>query len=846
MSQLVVGDSEAAVLSRCIREGLRVAVGFVKSGLTISPKSVVVASSCTLATRIAGALTKAGQPIEASRTAEDLGISSGCGARRAVGAAKKRLARGAARARRVQRLTRANPKASKLYSTGVQPQQSYGMCIPGASPSQLRIMRRSAVLTVARAGVQPCTTTILQWRLGRHRDPAIALPVEQVKMWIRLWERASKRQRNEIRLAWARGMHRVLLGGVRWMKVTGPMQATMAVLGGIGWRPVAPDKWIDAAGDQYAELGWSPFANASILDTLTVAFERAAWVSASSHFLGRGLESGTPVLEPARSARRWFRKRELWKELKALDCVVCGGVWSGFRMRHPEKCKLCGAEDVDAYHRYWACPGLAEHADESVSSTQWMRRLFDERYARFECLWGRGILPAALIGEMEHYAADNVHMVSSPAFLDLVAKRAEAFTDGSGGPRWVPTLAKQTGSAVATVGVRSTGATAVAVEDVGLQISRTPGRPAVPRAELWAAILAARAATAGQRITIQVDAAYVVKGLSGKTNQMALKAGSNGDLWTALLDLVQAKSLDIHVCKVKSHAEIQVLLGEVSLEAFLGNVLADAGAEVAAENAVHSHAAQDLSQWEGITFLVARRLAVIEASLWDEGPRLVPAPAPMHQEEPPAPPEATKRILSSIGYMGHRLHHRGNFLYCAACRRRRKSTSSRFWMKTPCDGLSAAAQDVAAMSPPSVSEASTVVEVAEPELVTPAKRRRLLAEQRRASRESTTACQDAHLAAWRMVASGLPSSAAVEGFVPAELHATHDCWACGGFVGCKKCGSIVSTSQRSALAAPCRGRGSHSAMAAVKRLSAGELPRGAVWPSGELCPRPKRIRYSGV
>ncbi len=133
------------------------------------------------------------------------------------------------------------------------------------------------------------------------------------------------------------------------MKVTGPMQATMAVLGGIGWRPVAPDKWIDAAGDQYAELGWSPFANASILDTLTVAFERAAWVSASSHFLGRGLESGTPVLEPARSARRWFRKRELWKELKALDCVVCGGVWSGFRMRHPEKCKLCGAEDVDAF-----------------------------------------------------------------------------------------------------------------------------------------------------------------------------------------------------------------------------------------------------------------------------------------------------------------------------------------------------------------------------------------------------------------------------------------------------------------------------------------------------------------
>ena len=49
VNQVVIADSEAAVVRRCRLEGLRIATAFTKSGLAISPKSVDVASSKRLA-----------------------------------------------------------------------------------------------------------------------------------------------------------------------------------------------------------------------------------------------------------------------------------------------------------------------------------------------------------------------------------------------------------------------------------------------------------------------------------------------------------------------------------------------------------------------------------------------------------------------------------------------------------------------------------------------------------------------------------------------------------------------------------------------------------------------------
>ena len=210
VNQVVVADAEKAVVRRCRREGLRVTNAFVKSGLTISVKSVVAASTRCLAGLISAALTQAGLPVSTTAEVEDLGVPTACGARRAIGAFKKRLIRGLNRSRRVQALVRVNSKAAKLYQSGIRPQQTYGAPIHGAAPGQVRAMRRAAVLSVAPAGVQPCTTTLLAWRLGSRRDRAAATSLEQVQLWMRLWARSSSMQRTELNTAWARGMPRVL------------------------------------------------------------------------------------------------------------------------------------------------------------------------------------------------------------------------------------------------------------------------------------------------------------------------------------------------------------------------------------------------------------------------------------------------------------------------------------------------------------------------------------------------------------------------------------------------------------------------------------------------------------
>ena len=841
LSQVVIGDSEDAVFERCRKEGLRMSVALTKSKLRISTKSVASASSRALAVRIARGLSAAGQPISAEVAPDDLGITTGCGSRRAVGALKKRIQRGLARGRNVQILSRANARASRLYQTGVRPQQSYGATVCGAAPSQVRDMRRAAVLCVAPAGVQPCTATILAWRLKPRCDPAIATPLAQVEQWMKLWKRASGDERTDLRRAWARALPRTLLKGIHWSTVSGPMQATVAVLGQAGWHPVSPDKWISRTHTEYAELDWSPFANTGILEALAQDFESSVWLAAEAHFLGRGLGRGVPNLAPALAARKWLLKRERWKEAKALDVVVCGGVWDSFRTKEHGRCPVCGAEPYTAYHRYWSCPALHEHPDEAVTGTQWLSKFFGADLSHLECLWGRGILPSQLSVAAKALTPDSIESRATPGFHDQLGSQGRAFTDGSGGPRWVPAAARQTGSAVATLSVRRSHQRE-SVEGIGLLVAPSPGKPTVPRAELWAAIMAARATPMHGTLSLRIDASYVVTGMRDSGCHQARTKGSNGDLWCVLFDTIQSRQLCVEPVKVKAHAESQVLLGQVDVEDYAGNLLADAGAGVIAEDAVETVAAHDVSLWETRAFLTAKRLAVIEASLWGDGPRMVPAPAPLRTVEVPTLQSAHTKIQREIAATGHRLLLQGDFVRCSRCRRRRSSANLEFWTKNGCE------QGRTRGPASEVGRPDEMPPVSEQALVTPAKRRQLkreqLAEQRRVA-EATAAI---HAEAWQGVKRALPSLAAPEPRCRLQyldgrsVHPSHTCFECGGYLGCIKCGSVVSTSQRCALVEPCRGECPAGSRGPIRRLTSGRLPRGRSWPSGEAEPQPKRWR----
>ena len=125
-------------------------------------------------------------------SAKDLGIGLTAGASRCASSLNERIAKGGARAEGVGHLVKFNNEAAKLYATGVVPQQEYDINVVGASRGQMLALRRTAVKCLRRAGVRPCPTTLIRWRVNRMVDPAVRVPIQQIKLWAELYENMSE------------------------------------------------------------------------------------------------------------------------------------------------------------------------------------------------------------------------------------------------------------------------------------------------------------------------------------------------------------------------------------------------------------------------------------------------------------------------------------------------------------------------------------------------------------------------------------------------------------------------------------------------------------------------------
>ncbi len=338
----------------------------VELGLSIANKSRAIASSPKYAKIVADGIRRMGAatPILAASTAEDLGVSTAAGRRRVVGSFTKRIARATKRAKRGGRLAAVNGGAQRLYNSGVDPQQAYDGPILGVAPPQMAAMRRNACMSVAPAGAQPCSTSLIAWRLGSGADPAVREPLRQVSLWRRIWNTTPQEQRADIKKAWRRAVPKILLHGIKWSKVTGTLQATVATLAQLGWVPSAPSRWATPCRSHYADLDdQAPEAGALIEQAVRLSAENAAWASAAQHHLGGGLQEGIPSMGPAREARSWLIRHKRPTEVKALDAIVCGGIWHGGRNGLRRHCR-CGQLEFP-FHRYWSCPLLPDLVDEN-------------------------------------------------------------------------------------------------------------------------------------------------------------------------------------------------------------------------------------------------------------------------------------------------------------------------------------------------------------------------------------------------------------------------------------------------------------------------------------------------
>ncbi len=381
LTQSVVAATRQLAIARAISHGCKLAEEASKLGLSLAAgKSKVVASSPAAARDVAAGLAKRRVSIGAARAAEDLGVSTAGGARRTVGSFAKRLVRAAKRASRVAQLVKANGGAKKLLKSGVAPQQSYEDCVHGASPPQVKAMRRNACMCVKPAGAQPCSASLLAWRIEGADDPAVSAPRRQIQLWRRIWSTTKGGERAAVRKAWRTAHPKILLGKVNWGAASGPMQATIATLGQLGWSPVSPSRWLSPDKSTHADLeDDDPQAAWQIEQAVERSARRAVWKAAAAHHLGAGLEEGIPSFEPAKQARKWLTRRGRTAEAKALDVVVCGGSWHGGRAQLRRRCK-CGQIETP-FHRYWTCPRLRGIAEEDggdiIAATQWLAREFE-------------------------------------------------------------------------------------------------------------------------------------------------------------------------------------------------------------------------------------------------------------------------------------------------------------------------------------------------------------------------------------------------------------------------------------------------------------------------------------
>ena len=202
--------------------------------------------------KISRVLNKADVPIKVAECGVDIGVDSSSGTRRTVKKQQERINEGKKRAIRTEILVKVDHRAKSAALTNVDKAQTYGYTAVGASPTAIKGCTKNMAKAAGIGRHGSCTTTAIAWayrnqpsRHCRSADPRIVMPLGQVRTWMRLWKGGGDLIKDQIRQVWKIGLRRMADEPTRWLRVTGPMTATIATMMDIGWAPVLPNKWLN-------------------------------------------------------------------------------------------------------------------------------------------------------------------------------------------------------------------------------------------------------------------------------------------------------------------------------------------------------------------------------------------------------------------------------------------------------------------------------------------------------------------------------------------------------------------------------------------------------------------------
>ena len=352
-----------------------------------------------------------------------------------------------------------------------------------------------------------------------------------------------------------------------------------------------------------------------------------------------GLQDGPPDLTPTKQVHQSLQKRGHIDEARALKAVVLNKSWCGDCIAEALKqngatpnhvtheaatCKRCNTNSIETpFHKDYTCPDNNSIDDPIIGKTNFLVAQCKTDSMSNPCKWFRALLPTGLLTQINTWIDEDMCKPSmSSDFIDGIQRTAKLATDGAGGNHGAPRFARV---ASAAAYMRPDGTFAV-IEAL------TPGRQAVPRAELYAIILVLqtmvkstedlrRTTDTFTNTTIYVDASYVCNGLH-TNNRTTYIQGINGDLWSQAYNLYDITGQP-NITKVKSHVKThnQLQRYNMDIDMFKLNTAADTIAGRRAEQARDQFRSADMirldSQHYAETKLIARRLAAIEAHCWN-------------------------------------------------------------------------------------------------------------------------------------------------------------------------------------------------------------------------------------
>ena len=641
--------------------------------LTISAKSVVVASSDKVAKWIADQLRDSGVSVKRDRSARDLGIVFAPGRRRNTTLQVKRFRAASSRLRRTAILVRRVRSARKLVGTGSLPQALWGHQAIGVSPTVVSGLRTMCAAASGMTQRGRCCTTAIALAFSEYGDPSVKIAAGQVDSWLKLWHRLPG-LRAKSRCVW-RGLvdNIVHESSVSWNKVSGPVSATIATLAQYGWGCPVPDVWVDPQGCRW--LLSDVTAYRGIREAVKQTVISTNWKVASFGWCGRGLEGGIDT----QASLAWHKQliaRADSRSVGILECFMSGGYWPSQRaydagVVESPRCNRCGEQSCTALHMLWTCPALCSMLDEEVLETQTLVGEASRGADDFQCLWLRGILPRKLV--LVHKPFPTLPSLSYVGLHPVGGwSGGRYYTDGSGGHLGAFPVLRRCGFSVAVVECERQ-----LTSFVWGCFSPLPGlRQSVPRSELYAILTVLRNVADGD-VEIVTDSKTCADSYS--TGKEHCSQSVNADLWCEAWRHVERLGRVI-VRWVKAHAgEQHLAAGLLTFHDLCGNYCADALANRAAEVAqVYPEDAANYLSHVDLARRVQMRAVTVLRSLADGWVKTYTKPKTRLPK---------LNAVACAMRSGHQLALAGNCWHCCKCLQVRRISHSglKQWLGSPCE-----------------------------------------------------------------------------------------------------------------------------------------------------------------